>query len=102
DVFFLKNYPDILEGVIVSGHRNIIEIQSPHLIILKISLSEGSCNFPRTICAEIKTHYHIARSNSTEWFTGCINTDYRFHKLIRDPKSVRLLNRLLQIGPGCT
>ncbi len=66
---FPKGFPDIflviyhmyaLKGVVVIGHRNVIQGQLFHFVFRKILLAQYLGELPPAVCPKIEENHHIS------------------------------------------
>ena len=82
----------VFKCFVVLSHGSIVQGQSLHVMLGKIALRQGLCDFPATVCSKIETDHHILILNGSKWFIIGVGENGGLNKFVRNILCVAFLN----------
>ena len=65
-VVFVKNHRNVLETIVIIGHRDVFQVEFGHVLLRKIALAEGLRNLAASVGPKIKTQHHVPVLNGSQ------------------------------------
>ena len=87
----------VFKCFVVLSHGSIVQGESSHIMLGKIALRQGLCDFPATVCSKIETDHHILIQNGSKWFIIGVGENSGLNKFVCNVLCIAVLYCLHRI-----